>query len=210
VTYLDFDRWLVEQARALPIAMNKGGTTQAQQNINTANTENAGLYGQGEAAQNEILPFLTSEVTNPQGFGQTGVNELQTAGGEATSGAVGAGNEAALLKASRSGNPSDTGSIIDALARTGAQQQSKNTLGINTSNLQEKLSQQQAGAQGIESMGNSDIKAALDALGLSNEAVSDYTKAYQTTNPLTLISGITGAAGGIGQGIGAGLKAAGV
>jgi len=203
VTYAEFDAWLLEQARALPVPMNKGGTQQAQQNINTANAQNSQLFGESQAEQNTILPFLQQEMTNPQGFGQTGVNEMLTAGGEATSGAVGAGNEAANLRASRLGNPSSTASIIDAVARSGAAQQSKNALGVDQANLQEKLKQQQAGAAGIENIGNTDLKAALDSLGLSNQAVGDYTNAYKASNPLNYIAPIIGGLGSLGKGIGA-------
>lgn len=192
-----------------PVALAKDGTAQAQNNINTATGLESTYAGDATQANNEVLPFLNSEMTNPQGFGQTGVNELNTAGGQAVSGAVGAGDEAANLRASRTGNPSSSASIIDAITRSGAQQQSNNALGVDTANLKEKLAQQQAGASGIAAQGGQDLNAALSALGLNNGAVGDYTKASEASNPLNMIEGILGAAGKGAEGIGAGIGKAG-
>ena len=208
MTIFDFDNWLLEQARTMPRAMNKGGTTQASQNMATANAENTSLLNQGQAEENAVLPFLKNEVTNPSGFGTTGVNELQTAGGEAVSGAVGAGNEAANLRASRMGNPSSTASIIDAVARGGAQAQSGNALDVNKANLQEKLNQQQAGAQGLSALSAGNIGESLSALGLSNEALNSYINAYKANSPVSTIEGLMGAAGSAAKSIGEGVAGA--
>ena len=209
MTYRQFDEWLIAQARALPVPVNKFGTDQAKTNSGTATGLESQFSTDATAAQNELMPFLNSEMTNPQGFGSTGVNELNTAGGQAVSGAVGAGDEAARLRASRTGNPSSSSSIIDAVARTGAQQQSKNALGVDTANLQEKLKQQQAGAGGIADIGNTDLKAALDALGLNTGAVNSWTDAFKATNPINEIGTILGAVGQGAQGVGSGVGAAG-
>lgn len=183
-----------------PVAEMKGGTEQAQANINTANQENQQLMQQGQAEQNQILPFLSSEITNPQGFGTTGVNELETAGGQATSGALGQATESANLRASRMGNPSSTASIIDAAARAAGAQQSTNALDVNKSNLMEKLNQQQAGEQGIGALSAGNIGESLSSLGLSNQAVNSLIQAKANTNPLNEIGGFIG---DIGKGVGA-------
>ena len=64
MTIFDFDNWLLEQARTMPRAMNKGGTTQASQNMATANAENTSLLNQGQAEENAVLPFLKTRVRN--------------------------------------------------------------------------------------------------------------------------------------------------
>ena len=205
MTIHEFDEWLIKQARTMPRAMNKGGTSEAQQNIKTANADNAQLFQQGQQEQAQVLPFLNSEMTNPAGFGTQGTNELMTAGGEATSGAVGNATEQANLRASRTGNPSDSASIIDAAARAGGQQQSTNALDVNKANMQEKLAQQQAGASGISAMGAGNIGESLSALGLSNQAIQDYMKAYTDNNSfgaiMSDIGGVGKAATGVATGI---------
>jgi hypothetical protein len=183
-----------------PVILFKGGTSQATANMNTANAEQSTLQNMGLNEENQVLPFLSSEMTNPSGFGQQGVNELMTAGGEATSGALGGAKEAAQLKASRTGNPSTSSSIIDAAARAGMNQQSNNALGVNEANLKEKLAQQQAGEQGIASLGEANIGESLSALGLSNQAVQDYISAYSQNSPMNTIPAMIG---NVGKGVGA-------
>lgn len=206
MTYQDFDSWLLERARKLPIPVNKFGTQQAEANSKTASGLENTYSADATQAQNELLPFLNSEMTNPQGFGQTGVNELNTAGGQAVSGAVGAGDEAAKLRASRMGNPSSSASIIDAVARAGGQQQSNNALDIGTANLKEKMAQQQAGAQGVGALGSEDLNAALGALGLNNGAVNSWSDAYKVSSgPAvagSILSDIGKGAGAVGAAIG--------
>lgn len=204
-TVFDFDNWLVERARLMPVSMNKGGTAQAQNNINTANAENTQLYNEGQQEEQQVLPFLQSEMTNPAGLGAKGRNDLLTAGGEATSGANANAVEQATLRASRSGNPASAGSIIDAATRSGMQQQSKNALDVNQADLQTKLEQQQAGAQGLGALSSGNINESLSSLGLSNSAVEDYIKAYAANSPVTEISSLLGAAGSAAKGIGEGV-----
>ncbi len=183
-----------------PKVLMKGGTDEAKQNMATANTENSQLFNQGQQEQQQILPFLKSEMTNPLGFGQQGTNEMLSAGGEAASGAVGGATEAANLRASRMGNPSSTASIIDAASRAAGQQQSTNALDVNKANLQEKLAQQQAGEQGISSLSAGNIGESLSALGLSNQSLDAYIKAAANTNPLNEIGSFIG---DLGKGVGA-------
>ena len=181
-----------------PVASAKGGTGMASQNFNTANAMNQGLYGQAESLQGQLLPFLQQEMLNPQGMGPQGVNQLVTSGGQAVSGELGQAREAASLRASRMGNPSSTAAIEDAATRAGLRQQSNNILGINEEDLKLKLAQQQAGAQGLGALGAQDLNAALSSLGLSNQAVSDYTAAWKASNPMQMIDQATQAVGNLG------------
>ena len=77
-------------------------------------------------------------------------------------------------------------------------QQSNNILGINEEDLKLKLAQQQAGAQGLGALGAQDLNAALSSLGLSNQAVSDYTAAWKASNPMQMIDQATQAVGNLG------------
>jgi len=208
MTYQELDEWLIAQAKNSPVLMNKNsGVDAAEANNATANSLQNTFAQQGQAEQAQVLPFLNQEMLNPQGFGQQGVNELQTAGGQAVSGAVGNANQAANLRASRSGNASSTGAIIDAASRGGMQQQSNNALGINTANLQEKLAQQQAGEQGIASLSSGNIGESLQSLGLSNQAQQGITQAYTAGGgAMGAFGTVLGDLGGIGTGVGAAAK----
>jgi hypothetical protein len=104
---------------------------------------------------------------------------MQTQGGQATAGALGAGKEAATLNASRTGNTAAVPGVIDASTQAAMKQQSNNVLGIDQANAQAKLQQQQQGASGLSSMYGEDVNGALKALGLGNESIEDWTKANQ-------------------------------
>ena len=188
-----------------PVELAKGDTAAEQmalQNDQNANALSQQYQQQSMAEQQQILPFLTQEMNNPQGFGQTGVNEMMTAGGEATAGNLGNSIEQANLRASRTGNPSSSASIIDAASRAGGAQLSNNALNVNLSNLDKKLQQQQSGEQGIAALSGGNIQEALSALGLSNQSANSYNTAYGTEGANWFTPVLQGI-GALGQGVGA-------
>jgi hypothetical protein len=131
--------------------------------------------------QSAELPFLQNELNNPQGFGQQTLNQIQTQGGQATAGATGAADEAALLNASRTGNTAAVPGVIDQTARNAMKQQSNNVLSSDLANAQLKQEQQQEGSAGLEKMFGTDVSAALQSLGLSNSAIGEWTGADNAT-----------------------------
>lgn len=156
--------------------MSKGSSVAAQNALGSDQAA-ATTYGNNAAGVNsQLTPFLESELTNPQGYGQQTLSQMQTQGGQATSGALGAGKEAATLAASRTGNPSAVPGIIDATTRDAMRQQSNNVLGIDTQNADLKQKQQQAGAAGLNSLYGTDVSAALKSLGLEDESINAWTQ----------------------------------
>ena len=186
------------------VALAKGGQQVTAQNAKGAQTNSTAEQGNATADYNTLLPLFQQEATNPTGLGQLGLGALTTAGGEATAGALGAGKEAATLRASRAGNPSSTASIIDALGRSAMNQQSNNALKTGMENEQVKLGQQQAGLSGIENLGNESQNAALNYLGLSNTASNNLANQQQAAfssifGPLMQLGGAT--AGAVGTAV---------
>ena len=161
--------------------MSKGSSAAAQTNQGIGRNYSEGYQGQGGQIASSELPFLQNELTNPQGFGQQDLSQMQTQGGQATAGALGAGKEAATLNASRTGNTAAVPGVIDNATRSAMQQQSNNVLGTDLANEQLKQQQQQEGSQGLEKMYGTDVSAALQALGLSNQAVGEWTGADNAT-----------------------------
>ncbi len=106
--------------------MSKGSSAAAQTNQGIGRNYSEGYQGQGGQIASSELPFLQNELTNPQGFGQQDLSQMQTQGGQATAGALGAGQEAATLNASRTGNTAAVPGVIDATTRNAMQQQSSN------------------------------------------------------------------------------------
>jgi hypothetical protein len=106
---------------------------------------------------------------------------MQTQGGQAVAGATGSGDEAARLNASRTGNTAAVPGVIDQTARNAMKQQSSNVLGTDVANAELKQQQQQEGVSGLEKMYGTDVSAALQALGLSNQAIGEWTGADTST-----------------------------
>lgn len=141
----------------------------------TMNTRGAGDYS-------TIDPFLTNELTNPQGFGADTIAQMLTQGGQAVSGATGAAKEAATLNASRTGNAAAIPGIIDATARNAMKQGSDNALNVNIKNALLKNEQQQDAAKGLEALYGEDVGSALRAMGLQNESLNAGTGASRAAN----------------------------
>jgi hypothetical protein len=161
--------------------MAKGVAKDAFANSGTANNY-SGMYSKsGQDVNNTLFPFLQGEVNNPEGFGQQTLDQMLTHGGESVAGAVGNAKESAELNASRTGNTANLSSIIDAAARSGMSQQSNNALDVDIANAKLKQEQQQAGASGLNSLYGTDVKAALESLGLSNQALGVANQADANT-----------------------------
>lgn len=162
--------------------MSKGSSVAAQQAYG-ADAASAGQYNTAATGvSGQLTPFLENELNNPQGFGQQGLSQLQTQAGQATAGALGAGKEAALLNASRTGNASSVPGVIDATTRGAMQQQSNNVLGTNLANDELKQKQQQAGASGLQDLYGTDVGAALKSLGLEDESINAWTSGREAVN----------------------------
>ncbi len=188
------------------------GVSKSAQNLFGAEGSAATGQTQKEGADRATLfPFLTNEVTNPQGFGTDTLNQILTQGGEAAAGGTGAAAEAANLNASRTGNTAAVPGIIDATARNAMKQQSTNALDTNIQNAMLKQKQQQAGASGLSGLYSEDQNAALKAMGLQNETLGEWTKADQTGPGAQFMDPFLGALGStLGKGIGSGTALAGL
>jgi hypothetical protein len=141
------------------------GTTAAQDQASAA-----GTYG-------TLNPFLTSELTNPQGYTQGQQTSMLSAGqagaGGATSGITGQAN----LTAARTRNSGGFGSALDAAARSRQQASAgaSEQIAGNNADLQQK--QQQEAASGLQGLYGTNSKDALDALGLQGQALSTGVQA---------------------------------
>ncbi len=162
--------------------MGKGATKTAENNAGIGQSYSEGYQGQGSDIASSELPFLQNELTNPQGMGQQALTQTKTQAGQATAGALGAGKDAALLNASRTGNTAAVPGVIDQTTRNAMQQQSNNVLNTNLQNNLLKQQQQQEGSAGLEKMYGTDVSAALQALGLSNQAVGEWNQASSPSN----------------------------
>lgn len=153
--------------------------------MNQVGTDNAyaSQYNdQSKDSYAQLFPFLKDEMTDPQGFGNKALTDIRTSGGEATSGALGAGDEQATLAASRTGNTASLPGVIDANSRNAMKQQSNNFLTTDIANEQEKEQQRQSGAAGMGGLYGTDTNAALKSLGLADQSIDEWTKGKQAAD----------------------------
>jgi hypothetical protein len=185
--------------------VGKGVKKDALANSGKANNLSDQFNTQGKTSYNELFPFLSGEITNPQGFGDDTVSKMLTEGAQTVGGEVGAAGEKANLLASRTGNTAALPAIIGDVARSGMKQQSDNALGIAIANAQQKEKQRQAGAAGVGSMYDQQTTDALKALGLSNESldVANHASpsAWQQAGQLALNNVANNLTKGLGSGL---------
>lgn len=153
---------------------------QALKNAGTGAADSNALMTEGQSIEGGVLPFLKEEVTNPQGFGQQTLGQMTTAADQSAAGSLSQANEAAKLRAARTGNQAGGSAIIDAAARSGGKSMVDANLETNIANAQEKMKQQQAGAAGMESLAGTNIGDSLKALGISDEAVNAWSGANKS------------------------------
>ena len=169
------ENWIL----AHPIKFGGGGGSNAQQQAaeqsgqQLSNTYNE----QAQQAQQQLLPFYQAEITDPTGYGQQTINEMNTASGEAVSGSEGGAIQQAKLNASRSGNPASQSAIIDEATRQGTSASAKSALDVALLNAQLKQAQQQAGIQGLQGQEATDVQAQLGNLGIAGNVANSMAQA---------------------------------
>ena len=146
--------------------------------------ETANLRGQN--IYNDLFPQLTSEATNPQGYGVVGLNAMNTANQQSIGGAnAAAAGEGANL-AARTRNAGAFQPAISEANREGARQLSQNALGIQGQNEQLRQRQQQAALAGLQGLYGTEMNTALGAGNLQN----DFLKTGVASNAQTANTGV--------------------
>ena len=149
--------------------------------------ETANLRGQN--IYNDLFPQLTSEATNPQGYGTVGLNAMNTANQQSVGGSeAGAAGQGGLL-AARTRNAGAAQPAISEANRAGGRELSQNAVGIQAQNEMQRQKQQQAALAGLQGLYGTQMNTALGAGNLQNEFLGTGVKsAAQTTaawqNPL--------------------------
>lgn len=152
--------------------MGSGVKRDAFSNYGTAlNTSNT-LGSQASNLYGSLMPQLTNQSINPQGYDPTTLakmrtSALQTAGGS-SSGGVGAGK----LYEMRSRNAGAAGNAIATAAQNAGETLGKANLGIDVGNARLKEQQRSEAQHEMGGLYNTELGASLNALGLSNNALN--------------------------------------
>lgn len=177
-------------------------SSSAQKNAGDAGNTAAGFGANASTVNSQLLPFLTRELNNPQGYTQqqTGsmLNQAEAGAGGATAGL----NTEANLATARNRNSGGFSGALDEAARDKAKALSSTSSGIaaNDANLQQQ--HQQNAATGLSNMYGTDTGAQLKAMGLQDEDLKTAASTYGTGNWVSDLEGLS-------KGIGAGTKIAG-
>ena len=150
---------------------------QALANAGTGAAEAGSLYDLGLGPESEATGYYENELLNPTGFGQPAMNLMTTQAGQAASGTASNADEAAKLRAARTGNTAGQSAIIDAASRNAATGNANAQTDVQIQNAEQKLKQQGQAAQGLTNIGGTDLEDSLRALGMSNEAISAWSGA---------------------------------
>ena len=170
----------------------EGGFGSTQKMGETANVRGQNIY-------NELFPQLSSEATNPQGYGQIGLNAMNTANQESIGGsnasAAGEGN----LAAARTRNAGGFQPAVSESNRAGARQLSTNALGIQAGNENMRQKQQQAALGALQGLYGTQMNTALGAQNAGIGYLNAATNASNQTSNTGLgiaklgINAVTGA-----------------
>lgn len=151
-----------------------GAFGNAQKMGETANLRGANIY-------NDLFPQLTSEATNPQGFGIAGLNAMNTANQQSIGGSNAAAAGEGNLLAARTRNAGVAQPMISEANRAGARQLSQNAVGIQAANERERQSQQQNALRALQGLYGTQMNTALGAQGIGNEYLRTGLGAAQAT-----------------------------
>jgi hypothetical protein len=150
--------------------MARALANQAQQTYQTARNLTGSSTAAANSLYNQLNPFYSAELTNPQGLGGAATAAANTAAtqsvGGATAGAVGQGN----LEAARMRNPAGFATASDEAARRGMQTTADTAANITLQNALLREQQRQMGAQGMASLQEQQNRDVLASLGLQTGA----------------------------------------
>lgn len=142
-------------------------------NSGTANGLSNQYNSEALGIGSSLVPTLTSQMANPQGFNPTTMGQMTTAA-EQTAGGSNAGTSgAAGLRAARTRNIGSGQSTISQAGRDAAEQLSQRNAGIQTQNANLKAKQQSDAEHELGSLYGTDVGAGESALGISNSALNN-------------------------------------
>lgn len=131
----------------------------------TAGSTGAQYGSEANAINAQLMPFLTRELNNPEGYTQQQLGSQLNAAEAGAGGSTAGINTEANLAAGRR-NSGDTSGALDAAARERDKALSGVSSGIAANNAQLQQSQKQAAASGLQNMYGTDTNAQLKAMGL--------------------------------------------
>jgi hypothetical protein len=153
-------------------------------------TEGSSLFGEGQAIQAQLLPFLRGEMTTSHAFTPTQLNEMLTAAGAGAGGGASSAAGEAQLNAARTGNSAGYSALLDKIQRAKTQGLAKANEGIAGQDVADTLKLHQEGAAGMGNLYGVDTGEAMKAMGIQQQAIENQLKASSQGGWLSNLSGV--------------------
>ena len=157
---------------------SKNATNTAQGATNTGGT----LATNAQSINSVVTPELKQMATNPTGIAPTDLNAEKVGAAQTAGAATAAGNEAATLRAERSGNTAGTAVAEDANARNRAKILADTNLGITAKNADVKQQQQGNALKELGNLYGTNVSGSNAATGnaISAEKLEAQSPAWLT------------------------------
>lgn len=178
---------------------------QAKNQLQTTNKIGSGFNKQAGNLYSSLEPQLQAEATNPQGFGTADLNAMRTGARQAVGGSTAGITGQANLNAARTRNTAGYNAALDEGARTGAQQNSQDELGIEAANAQLKQQQQQQALSSLGGLYGTGVSAGESYYGMAPSTINAETNAGNS-GWLQNTEGIISSLGQLGGGVGGAAK----
>jgi hypothetical protein len=191
-----------------PVALaDRSAQAQASNAAATAGSTAAG-YGSTASGVNSFLtPQLERNATNPIGFTPTETNNMLVAGEQGAGGATSGITGQAGLQAARTRNSGALSGVLDQAARTKQQQLSQNALGVQNESAKLAQAKQASALSGLQGLYGTDVGAQLKSMGIQDQDINTEIQAGQS-GWLQNATGVIGALGKLGQGVGSAMSGA--
>lgn len=177
----------------------RDAANQAAGAATTAGSTAAG-YGAGAGSiGSKLVPFLTQQLTNPQGYSQGDIGSMLTAALSGAGGATAGLAGAASKNAATSRNPIGFSAALDAAARSRSQAGAQASEGVAADNAKVKLQQQQQAQSGLNSLYGTDVRAQAEDMGQVAPDINSAVNASKSgwlQNLEGIINTVSGAATG--------------
>lgn len=167
----------------------RNATTQASNAFNQATNTANNFSGQASGVNATLEPFLSEELTHPQGYSPEDQSAMLAAGMGASGGAASGITGAADQMAAANRNAGGFNSALDAVARDRMKADAGVAEGIAGKNAELKSQQQQDAAAGLSKLYSTDTSGMLDAMRLQPEDINSEVNAgksgwFQNMNEL--------------------------
>lgn len=157
----------------------------------TAGNVGAG-YGAGAAGVNsQLLPFLTRELNNPQGFSQQQTGSMLGAAEGGAGGATAGLTTEANLASARNRNSGGFSGALDEAARDKDKAMAGSSEGIASKSADLQQENQQSAVSGLAGIQGLDTGAQLKSMGLEAPDLSSQSQLNQTSGWANQLAAIT-------------------